>query len=88
VASHGGHIVKTTGDGLLMEFPSIVAAGLGGIGPPQGAVIGPVICESHSRAAERVVSDRASRGMLDGRLVWPVGHGKQERTWERGYVAE
>ncbi len=26
VASHSGHIVKTTGDGLLLEFPSIVAA--------------------------------------------------------------
>ena len=26
VASHGGRIVKTTGDGLLLEFPSIVAA--------------------------------------------------------------
>jgi adenylate cyclase len=26
VASHGGRIVKTTGDGVLMEFPSIVAA--------------------------------------------------------------
>ena len=26
VAAHGGRIVKTTGDGLLMEFPSIVAA--------------------------------------------------------------
>src|ERR1700687_3279905 len=26
VADHGGRIVKTTGDGLLMEFPSVVAA--------------------------------------------------------------
>jgi TolB-like protein/class 3 adenylate cyclase/Flp pilus assembly protein TadD len=26
VADHGGRIVKTTGDGLLLEFPSIVAA--------------------------------------------------------------
>jgi adenylate cyclase len=26
VASHGGRTVKTTGDGLLLEFPSIVAA--------------------------------------------------------------
>jgi TolB-like protein/class 3 adenylate cyclase len=26
VASHGGRIVKTTGDGLLLEFPSVVAA--------------------------------------------------------------
>jgi len=26
VARHGGRIVKTTGDGLLLEFPSIVAA--------------------------------------------------------------
>jgi TolB-like protein/class 3 adenylate cyclase len=26
VAGHGGRIVKTTGDGLLMEFPSVVAA--------------------------------------------------------------
>src|SRR5262245_32013573 len=26
VAHHGGRIVKTTGDGVLMEFPSIVAA--------------------------------------------------------------
>src|SRR5208337_2861511 len=26
VASHGGRIVKTTGDGLLLEFPSLVAA--------------------------------------------------------------
>src|SRR5580693_8031440 len=26
VASHGGRIVKTTGDGVLLEFPSIVAA--------------------------------------------------------------
>jgi TolB-like protein len=26
VAGHGGRIVKTTGDGLLLEFPSIVAA--------------------------------------------------------------
>src|SRR5262245_48404503 len=26
VASHGGRIVKTTGDGILLEFPSIVAA--------------------------------------------------------------
>ena len=25
VASHGGRIVKTTGDGLLLEFPSVVA---------------------------------------------------------------
>src|SRR5271157_1234064 len=26
VAGHGGRIIKTTGDGLLMEFPSVVAA--------------------------------------------------------------
>ena len=26
VANLGGRIVKTTGDGLLMEFPSVVAA--------------------------------------------------------------
>ena len=26
VAGRGGRIVKTTGDGLLMEFPSVVAA--------------------------------------------------------------
>ena len=26
VAGHGGGIVKTTGDGVLMEFPSVVAA--------------------------------------------------------------
>jgi adenylate cyclase len=26
VSSHGGRIVKTTGDGMLLEFPSIVAA--------------------------------------------------------------
>src|SRR5712672_4658970 len=26
MASHGGRIVKTTGDGVLAEFPSIVAA--------------------------------------------------------------
>ena len=26
VAGHGGRIVKTTGDGLLLEFPSVVAA--------------------------------------------------------------
>jgi adenylate cyclase len=26
VASHGGRVVKTTGDGVLLEFPSIVAA--------------------------------------------------------------
>jgi class 3 adenylate cyclase len=26
VAGHGGRIVKTTGDGLLMKFPSVVAA--------------------------------------------------------------
>src|SRR5215813_2875713 len=26
VEEHGGRIVKTTGDGLLLEFPSIVAA--------------------------------------------------------------
>jgi class 3 adenylate cyclase len=26
VASHGGRIVKTTGDGMLFEFPSIAAA--------------------------------------------------------------
>jgi class 3 adenylate cyclase len=26
VASKGGRIVKTTGDGLLIEFPSVVAA--------------------------------------------------------------
>src|SRR5262252_1925374 len=26
VADHGGRIVKTTGDGVLLEFPSIVAA--------------------------------------------------------------
>ena len=26
VAQHGGHIVKTTGDGLLIEFPSVVKA--------------------------------------------------------------
>ena len=26
VARYGGRIVKTTGDGLLLEFPSIVAA--------------------------------------------------------------
>src|SRR5271166_2507868 len=26
VASQGGRIVKTTGDGLLLEFPSVVAA--------------------------------------------------------------
>src|SRR6202166_4991018 len=26
VASHGGRIVKTTGDGVLLEVPSIVAA--------------------------------------------------------------
>jgi class 3 adenylate cyclase len=24
VATHGGRIVKTTGDGLLLEFPSVV----------------------------------------------------------------
>ena len=26
IASHGGRIVKTTGDGLLLEFPSVVNA--------------------------------------------------------------
>src|SRR5271167_218074 len=26
VAAHGGRIVKTMGDGLLLEFPSVVAA--------------------------------------------------------------
>ena len=26
VAKHGGRIVKTTGDGLLLEFPSVVDA--------------------------------------------------------------
>ncbi len=26
IANHGGRIVKTTGDGVLLEFPSIVAA--------------------------------------------------------------
>src|SRR6516165_7565687 len=26
VVSHGGRIVKTTGDGVLLEFPSVVAA--------------------------------------------------------------
>jgi adenylate cyclase len=26
IAEHGGHLVKTTGDGLLVEFPSVVAA--------------------------------------------------------------
>ena len=26
VASHGGRVVRTTGDGVLLEFPSIVAA--------------------------------------------------------------
>src|SRR5215468_2455437 len=26
VAHHGGRIVKTTGDGVLLEFPSVVAA--------------------------------------------------------------
>ncbi len=26
VASHGGRVVKTTGDDVLLEFPSIVAA--------------------------------------------------------------
>jgi class 3 adenylate cyclase len=26
VARHGGRVVKTTGDGVLLEFPSIVAA--------------------------------------------------------------
>ena len=26
IAKHGGRIVKTTGDGILLEFPSVVAA--------------------------------------------------------------
>jgi adenylate cyclase len=26
IAKHGGRIVKTTGDGLLLEFPNVVAA--------------------------------------------------------------
>ena len=26
IAKYGGRIVKTTGDGLLLEFPSVVAA--------------------------------------------------------------
>jgi len=26
VATHGGRLVKTTGDGMLLEFPSVVAA--------------------------------------------------------------
>src|SRR3979411_1211704 len=26
IAAHGGRIVKTTGDGLLLEFPSVVDA--------------------------------------------------------------
>ncbi len=26
IATHGGRIVKTTGDGLLLEFPSVVDA--------------------------------------------------------------
>ena len=26
IEKHGGRIVKTTGDGLLLEFPSVVAA--------------------------------------------------------------
>jgi class 3 adenylate cyclase len=26
VAKHGGRIVKTTGDGILLEFPSVVDA--------------------------------------------------------------
>src|SRR5215831_9367060 len=26
ITSHGGRIVKTTGDGLLLEFPSVVSA--------------------------------------------------------------
>jgi adenylate cyclase len=27
VADHGGRIVKTTGDDVMLEFPSVVAAG-------------------------------------------------------------
>ena len=34
VAEHKGRVVKTTGDGLLIEFPSVVAAG---IRPPRRA---------------------------------------------------
>src|SRR5580692_2956971 len=26
IAEHGGRVVKTTGDGILIEFPSVVAA--------------------------------------------------------------
>jgi adenylate cyclase len=35
IACHGGRIVKTTGDGLLLEFPSVVNAVRCAVGGPR-----------------------------------------------------
>jgi len=35
IASHGGRIVKTSGDGLLLEFPSVVNAVRCAVGGPR-----------------------------------------------------
>ena len=66
VAKHGGRIVKTTGDGLLLEFPSVVAAVecIAAAMPSSPAVTGPLSAavEVDRQSAEADRQDQPSGG--------------------------
>ena len=48
IENHGVRIVKTTGDGLLLEFPSVVAA-VECVIAVQNGMAERIICQSHSQ---------------------------------------
>jgi class 3 adenylate cyclase len=54
VAEHGGRIVKTTGDGLLIEFPSVVGAVACAVAVQQGMAERNTETPEHQRIVFRV----------------------------------
>src|SRR6516164_5626804 len=64
ILNHGGRIVKNTGDGFLMEFPSIVGAAECGISMQT------LMAERNnhlSRRPRHAIPSRHSHGRRDGR---------------------